>query len=302
MAVSMDSFKPNILILGGNGLLGTCLSRDLSAVAVVKQLTRLDCDITDKGSLSAAIIGHTPDLILNCAGFLNADRCEKEPAHSYAINAAAVATIVGAISEVKGQKPHLVHFSTDFVFDGNKGQYSEEDLPRPLSFYGVHKYAADEIIQAYGLEKYWVLRVASVIGFNEQRPNFLKTIFKASGTRPYLEIVDDLSISTVTTELLSRYIMQMWSAKAPTGLYHATASGTTSWYSLAKKAFDTLGVEYDIRPIASVANNLAAPRPKKSSLLNSKILSHGGQARSWEDEISDHTLRYKSQYLALRAA
>lgn len=298
----MDLFKPNVLILGGNGLLGTCLSRDLSAVATVKQLTRLDCDITDKESLSSAFMKHAPDLVFNCAGFLNADRCEKEPTHSYAINAAAVGTILGAISVIRGQKPHLVHFSTDFVFDGNKGQYTEDDLPRPLSFYGVHKYAADEIVQASGLENYWILRVASVIGFSEQRPNFLKTIFKASGTKPYLEIVDDLSISTVTTELLARYIMHMWKAKAPSGLYHATACGTTSWYSLAKKAFDTLGIDYDIRPIASVANNLAAPRPKNSSLLNSKILSHGGQAGSWENEIAEHTLRYKNQYLGLRAA
>ncbi len=299
-----DGVCMDVLILGGGGLLGRCLARDLAPLAV-QALPRAACDIQDKAAVTAALRQYAPRLLINAAGFLNVDRCEREPEASYAVNALGVASLIAGVRDyisASAMPLQFLHFSTDFVFDGEVGNYTETALPHPLSRYGQHKALADAMLGAAGLEHFWNLRIASVVGFYEDKPNFIKNMVKHSAAKPQLEIVDDLRISITTTEFLAEIIRKMLFGSAPSGLYHAVAGGVASWHALASLAFQTLAIETPILAAKIEAMKNDAPRPRHSDLQNAKLAALLGALPSWQEIVIAHLTQHRDAYLQERAA
>lgn len=297
------SDKATIVILGSSGTLGSCLTAELTPQFRVIPLSSAQADVTDRAALDAMLKDSAPDVVVNCAGFLNVDRCEQEPGKSWLVNYAGAGNTARAIAGCRSKRPVFFQFSTDFVFDGIQGAYRETDLPRPLSHYGLHKLLADECILSAGLPNAYVLRVASLICFPPQKDNFLKRMLFLSGQKPLLEIVDDLRVSMTTPEVLGRLLGRFIAERPEPGLYNAVCAGVTTWYDIARTAFSGLGLDYDIRPTSIANRPNASIRPRLSDLDIGKIAAIPGcQPPDWRDALSEHVNLYRERYLACRAA
>ena len=245
----------------------------------------------------------SPRAVVNGAGFLNVDRCEREPRQSYLVNCLGPINLANAIGRmVPARRPLLLHFSSDFVFDGLKGCYNEDDLGRPLSYYGAHKLAADEFILHCGLRDFYILRMSGLICYLRQKDNFLKRMISLAGERPYLQIVDDLEISMVTVEVLAWYVRQLLARRPPAGLYNAVCAGRTTWHAILCAAFARLGIGREVRAAKIESMPNAALRPRHSDLDTAKI------ARAlelpipdWQAALAAHIEEHRPHYQALAA-
>ena len=199
--------QEKIAILGANGILGERLrhylgqQKNLEIIA----LTRADADVTDKDAVAALLRQLKPGWVINCTAFLNTDRCEAEPEASYQVNYLAAVRLGEIIAGMK--TPRLIQFSTDYVFDGKSGGYSEQSPPNPLSVYGRHKQMADAALLQTPA---YILRIASLVGAGEGRPDIIKAMLgRVAGGAKKLDVVKELEISTATTKFIAEVITQM---------------------------------------------------------------------------------------------
>jgi dTDP-4-dehydrorhamnose reductase len=229
-----------ILLTGANGQLGHELSRMLPRLGEVTSLDRQKLDLSKPEDIRKAIRAVRPNLIVNAAAFTAVDQAESNEAAARAINAEAPAVIAEEAKKIGGA---LVHYSTDFVFDGTKPTpYVEEDLPNPQNVYGKTKLEGERAIQHAGVP-HLILRTAWV--YATRGRNFLLTILRLATQREELRIVQDQvgvptwsrEIARGTTEILAQLLRREESAggfEAATGVYHMTAYGETSRYDFAK--------------------------------------------------------------------
>lgn len=293
-----------ILILGANGLIGSNLAKGLSSQWSVIPTAKEKVDVTDPRSLRAAFERHRPDVVVNCAGFMNVDRCEKDPRQSRLVNGLGAINVARELLNSSAARTStLIHLSSDFVFDGSKGAYIEEDAAKPLSYYGVHKLIADEMICSAKLHRYYVLRVASVIAFAAERSNFIKKMISIAKERDHFNIVDDLSISLCTAELLSYVISALLERSPPPGLYHSVASGTTSWYRILTSSFQQLGIKYEIRPCSIDTMPNAHLRPRKSDMVPARLEDALGVSMpTWQAALQEHVQANQAEYRSFALA
>jgi dTDP-4-dehydrorhamnose reductase len=277
-----------ILLLGSGGLLGSCLARHLGTRGDLIAPPRAGCDANSIPDLTAALTQHQPDYVINCTGFLNVDRCEQDPAQSFAGNFLTAATIARTIAEVRPQT-WLIHFSSDFVFDGVRGNYKETDLPSPLSVYGIHKFMADELVARTLPETHYILRTASVFGCSELKGNFLRAMLTKVARGETLRVNETLKVSMATTEFIARAVEEFIAATPPAGLYNLVAEGVTSWFDVLRQSCLHLGVpprfgraEIDEYPNAKL-------RPRNSYLNLVKLRTTlPVLAREWQDVLGEH--------------
>jgi dTDP-4-dehydrorhamnose reductase len=269
----------------------------------VLPMPREQVDITDQTAVLHTLEDAAADVVLNCAGFLNVDRCEKEPERSHRVNGLGPVRLAKAIGLMKAaKKPLLFHFSTDFVFDGAKGAYREEDIARPLSYYGTHKIIADEFLLNCGLRDFYILRTASLLCNVEGRDNFAKRMLTLAAERPFLQIVDDLKVSMITIEVLAWFVEQMLEVRPESGLYNAVCGGITTWNAILRTVFNQLNVDKEIRAVSIDAMPNAALRPRNSDLDFSKITrTLNASAPLWENAVVDHVRANRESYAALYA-
>lgn len=284
-----------ILITGSNGQVGFELQRALAPLGRVIASDRYDCDLADADRLSAHIRAVRPDVIVNAAGYTAVDRAELERDVAFDVNAHALG-IIGAEATKLGAS--VVHYSTDYVFRGDKaGPYIEDDQAEPLNVYGHSKLAGEQALLA-SCRQSLVLRTTWVVGAHGG--NFAKTILRLAGEKNSLDIVADqygaptsaALIADVTAHLLRK--LQTDRGKFPFGVYHLSASGRTSWHEYAVfvveeaiKAGRVLKVApSDIRAIPSSAYPVAAERPL-NSILSSEKLCSTFQLRlpAWQDGL-----------------
>ncbi len=285
-----------VLVLGGRGQLGSALRRHFDGSAIVVSLDASDGDITNEDLLASRIGEARPDLICNCAGFLNADRCEREPDPSYRVNAVGPSNIVAAARRC-GQDPTIVHFSTDFIFDGRDGGYTEAARPHPLSVYGLDKSLADHALLHSGYPSIYVLRIASLVG-DPGRPGFLPAVLRRLASEGRVSVVDDLRISLATVEWVGQAVDRVVLGQAPRGLYHAVGDGETSWFDLARHAAGVLGLPGHIAPMSADSYAYAAPRPKNSTLNTAKLRACMA-VPPWQDLLDEHIAAWRDAYGAL---
>jgi dTDP-4-dehydrorhamnose reductase len=264
------------LVTGAGGLLGRDLVEVLSARDDV-DLTALDrsaLDITDAAAVAAAVAGR--DLVVNAAGWTDVDGAESAEAAATAVNGDAVAHLARACT-VAGAR--LLHVSTDYVFSGSATQpYAEDAVPAPINAYGRGKLRGENAVRAHAPSVGYIVRTEWLYG--EHGRNFVATVLRLAGQRETLDVVDDqIGQPTWSLALASRLVLlgdAALAGRAAPGVYHATASGQTSWYGLARAVFTEAGLDPDrVRPTTSAAYPRPARRAAFSVLADSRFPALG---------------------------
>ena len=261
-----------ILVTGCGGQLGRELKRSLACLGEVVACDRRQLDLAQADALRTAVRAMAPAVIVNAAAYTAVDKAEAEPGAAEAINAVAPGILA---EEAKRLDALLIHFSTDYVFDGSKSApYTEDDTPAPLSTYGRSKFGGELAIAATGA-RHLILRTSWVYGLHGA--NFMKTMLRlgrrSCETGDELRVVgDQIGAPTWTRHLADVTGLILARRDAPTGLYHLAAAGETSWHGYAEAIFteaqraglmDKVPV---VRRIASADFPLPAPRPANSRL------------------------------------
>jgi dTDP-4-dehydrorhamnose reductase len=276
-----------ILVFGAAGQLGQevialARARDIEAVGC----NRVEADVTDFDSISAAMVAVKPRLVLNAAAYTAVDRAETEPEAAYAANAVGAETIARAAA--LRQVP-VIQISTDYVFDGTKGRaYVETDPIAPLGVYGQTK-AAGEAMVRQANPRHFILRTAWLYG--RFSANFLKTILRLSRTREELRIVADQHGCPTSTQDLAEAVLAIDRALArgigSPGTYHFAGDGATTWHGFATTIVEAQAQATGRRPkvsaIATADYPTPARRPANSELDSSRFASvFGYRARDWQ--------------------
>ena len=272
---------PRFLITGANGQLGFELQRALAPLGEVAACGRDACDLSSPDSIRAAVRAAKPDVILSAGAYTAVDKAESEPDLARAINA----TAPGILGEEAAKLGALViHYSTDYVFDGTKpSAYREEDATNPLGVYGKTKLEGEKALAASGAD-HLIFRTSWVFGAHGK--NFIKTILRLASSRDELRIVADqfgaptgaALLADASTHIATRYLRD-GRENFPFGLYHLAASGETSWHGFAQHivakataANSPLKVTPErILPITTPEYPTPAARPANSRLDTSKF-------------------------------
>ncbi len=275
-----------ILLTGKNGQVGWELARALAPLGEVIAFDRAGLDLAVPDRIVSVVRSVRPDVLINAAAYTAVDRAESEPGAAHAINAAAVAVLA---EEAKRAQTLLIHYSTDYVFDGTKDTpYVEEDRPNPLNAYGRSKLAGEQAIHDIG-GAHLILRTSWV--YSARGKNFLLTIRRLLQEKKELRVVSDQigaptcarGLAEATVELLRRQgAAALGDAR---GIYHATTSGSTSWHGFAREIARLERPESPARivPIASSEYPTPARRPGNSRLSSEKLLRRFGVALPrWE--------------------
>lgn len=273
----------NILLLGKNGQIGSELCRTLLPLGKLIAVGRNEIDFLNHADLQHVLHQKAPDVIINAVAYTAVDLAEEQSAIAFSTNATAVEVIAQYALQ---KKALFIHYSTDYVFDGEKLEaYLETDLPHPQNRYGASKYAGEEAIRKSGCE-HIILRTSWV--FSKKQNNFVHTILKLAKERETLRIVDDQFGAPTSAELIAEVtslaIRSYYQKKLPTGIYHLTASGETNWHGYAQyivKSALQRGVELKLTPhhimaISSEAYQAPAKRPKNSRLNNQLLATKLG--------------------------
>ncbi|WP_194912040.1 dTDP-4-dehydrorhamnose reductase [Catenulispora rubra] len=252
------------LVTGAAGMLGADLVALLRAdpAATVTALTRAELDVTDAAAVAAAVDGH--DVVVNTAAWTDVDGAETHEAEATAVNGGAVSTLATACAATGAR---FLTVSTDYVFDG-KGEepYDEYAATDPINAYGRSKLVGEQAVLAVLPETGYIVRTAWLYGAHGA--NFVRTMLRLAGERETLDVVDDQVGQPTWTGALAGQLIALGQAdRAPAGIYHGTASGQTSWFSLARAAFEEAGLDPErVRPTTSDKFVRPAERPKYSVL------------------------------------
>jgi len=267
-----------ILLLGATGQVGNALRRTLLPLGTVATPSRADADLADLDGLRALLRAQAPTLIVNAAAHTAVDQAQADPAPAFRVNAEAVAVLA---AHARQSGALLVHYSTDYVFDGAKpSPYREADAPAPLNAYGQSKLAGEQAIQASGCQAL-ILRTSWIYAAHGR--NFVKTVLGLARQRDALRVVADQVGAPTSAELVADVTALAVAAHRrhglPGGLYHLSAAGQASWHDLACRTVERarrLGMPLRLRPeriraIATEDYPLPAPRPRNSRLDTSLL-------------------------------
>ena len=271
-------FYKKILLLGKDGQVGWELQRALAPLGVLTSLNRNECDLADAAQVQAALEAYEPEVIVNAAAYTAVDKAETDQAMARRINVDAVAELALYAREMGSL---LVHYSTDYVFDGTKPEaYAEDDITNPLSVYGQTKLAGENRIRD-ALCRHLIFRTSWV--YAARGGNFARTMLRLAQERTTLNVIDDQIGAPTSAELIAdvtaHAMRDVLSGRAPGGTYHLAAAGETSWYGYAKFVIDraraqgqTLALAINgLQPIPASDYPLPAKRPQNSR-LNTHLL------------------------------
>lgn len=264
-----------IFLTGGTGQVGFELRRSLSVWGEIKAPSRNELDLSDSIAVRRYLDEYSPDYIINAAAYTMVDKAESEPQQAFLLNR-DLPSILAAYAAAM-QVP-LFHYSTDYVYDGSGQTAREEDAPTgPLNVYGQSKLAGDEAVMASGAP-YIIFRTSWV--YAARGNNFLKTMLRLASQRDSLSIVDD-QVGAPTSARLLAEITSLAIARQdlPSGVYHATCRGATSWYGFACRILDTanrMGHVFRlhsklVQPICTSAYTAPARRPYNSRMSVEKL-------------------------------
>lgn len=269
-----------ILIVGAAGQVGRELQRSFAGAGELICYTRKEVDLAIEDQVREMVRNAAPDLILNAAAYTAVDRAESEPELAMAINAHAPRVLA---EEAARRNILLVHYSTDYVFDGAKQEpWVETDAPNPLNVYGASKLAGERAIQEVG-GKHLIFRTSWVYGPHGN--NFLLTMLRLARERDQLNIVDDqigaptssVELANATRTIVDRVSPEAFGEPAAwEGIYHMTCAGATTWCGLARTIFASTpglcnGTAPQVNPISTAEYPTPAKRPLYSLLSNQKL-------------------------------
>jgi dTDP-4-dehydrorhamnose reductase len=273
-----------VLLLGHKGMLGNDLLLQLKNHHEITGLDREEIDITSASACKKAIDEIAPEIVINAAAYTDVDGCESNKDACMAVNAEAVKNIAAAC---RGRSISIVHFSTDYVFDGmGKEPYNEEHACAPISAYGFSKLAGERYLQAQS-ENYLLIRTAWLYGKNGK--NFVKTILQKAETTNKLEVVEDQIGSPTYTKDLAAAVELLIDGGFK-GVFHLTNRGVCSWFQFAVRILQEAGVRgVDVIPIKSEKLTRPAKRPFYSALSNQKFVRATGKTmQPWQLALQDY--------------
>jgi dTDP-4-dehydrorhamnose reductase len=279
-----------IAVIGANGQLGTDVFAAFSNNGdVVRGLTHADIELSDQNSVSQALNEFQPHVVVNTGAMHHVENCEREPEKAFATNGigaknlAQVSRSIGAV---------LMHISTDYVFDGNKGApYTESDTPLPLNAYGITKLAGEHFVRT-NTEKYFVVRTSGLFGKSPCRAkgglNFIELMLKLGRERGEVRVVGDEFVTPTSTAELAQQLVLL-SRSNSYGLYHATAEGSCSWYEFAREIFALSGSKAHVHLAAPGEFRAKVPRPKYSVLENQALKKQGLNIfKPWQEGLQNY--------------
>ena len=277
------------IVFGGGGQLGIELCREFERAGwEVLKFERQDLDVTDSAAVEEAVARSEAELVLNSAAYNQVDIAEKEPAAAFQANALAVRSIAMACRQSGAR---LVHYSTDYVFDGAKGtSYVETDPTHPLGAYAVSKLAGELYAQAY-LDDVLVIRTSGVFGpggMFTPRGNFVEVMLRMAKNNQPIRVVQDHVASPTYAPAMAVRTLEMIEKKLQ-GVYHLGGGEPVSWYDYAKTIFEQAGLSPSLQPTDEREYRTAARRPKYSALSNQKLDAAGVQPMpSFRDAVATY--------------
>jgi dTDP-4-dehydrorhamnose reductase len=273
-----------ILILGHKGMLGSELCLTLSGAHEVTGKDLDEIDIVSEDDCRRVVAECSPEIVINAAAYTNVDGCETDRERCFAVNAVGVKNIALACRECA---IGIVHFSTDYVFDGRKeAPYDEEDQPAPLNVYGASKLEGEHLLRTLS-DRYLLIRTAWLYG--RQGNHFVKTILEKAAEVKTLAVVDDqIGSPTYSRDLAAA--VQLLIEGGHTGVFHLTNRGRCSWYEFACKILQYSGKrDVTVKPIRSDGLQRPAVRPAWSVLSSRKFFSATGKTmRFWQIALQEY--------------
>ena len=295
---------PTFLLFGADGQVGYELARELAPLGTVVPRTRQDADLEDGGALRAAVAAARPTVVVNAAAYTAVDAAESDAGRCRLVNAVAPGVLAAAAEEVGAA---VVHFSTDYVFDGASDRpYTEDDAPSPLNVYGATKLDGERAV-AEACDAYLTFRLGWVYGLRGR--NFLRTMLRLARERDELTVVSDQFGAPTWSRLVAAAVAQVVArgmgdpgaeparqlrafVARRRGVYHLGSAGTASWHAFAEAglALDPARSEQRctvVRAVASDAYPTAAQRPRRS-LLDSRRAAErfGVRLPDWRDQLA----------------
>lgn len=264
-----------VVIFGSGGQLGVELCREFERRRwYVRRFDRQSLDVTDAAAVEHAIADAEPQVVLNSAAYNQVDIAEKQPLEAYQANALAARNLAMACRQIGAQ---LVHYSTDYVFDGTKGSpYVETDMPHPLGAYAVSKLAGELYGQAY-LSAPLIIRVSGVFGPSGRftpRGNFVELMLRLAHSGNPIRVVENHVASPTYAPAIASRTADMVE-RGMGGLFHMGGGQPISWYEYARLIFETAGLKPQLQATDEREYRTAARRPKYSALSNRKLEESG---------------------------
>lgn len=276
----------HIAVLGSRGQLGAAFVEACRDRHTVSAFDRAALDITSESTVIDAMSRVRPDVIVNCTGYNAVDAAEKNPVDALRVNALAVRSLAHA---ARATGATLVHYSTDFVFDGTASAPMDETHPTsPRSAYSVSKLLGEWF--AADIDRAYVLRVESLFGAATatRAKGSLETILDGLRAGQTVRVFGDRTVSPTYVIDAACATLTLLERDAPTGLYHCVNTGAATWLEVATEAASMLGVTpiFDIVSVADVV--LPAQRPRYCALSNAKLAAAGYQMPTWQDALQRH--------------
>jgi dTDP-4-dehydrorhamnose reductase len=285
---SLDLYR-SVIITGGGGMLAQDLKRVLLGRGIQPLMVgHADCDITDESAVSRMFRERRPTLLLNSAAHTAVDLCEDEPDKANRINGGGVGNLANLAKEYRTK---LVHFSTDFVFNGqNDRPYRPDDIPDPVSAYGRSKLLGEQRIRQIAPPAWLTVRTAWLFGRHGNC--FPKVIVDRARSGHALKVVDDqIGCPTYSVDL-ARAIMELLDRDAQ-GMWHVTNSGPTNWYEFAQAILKEFSIQAEVTPISTA--QWVAMRPRQAKRPGYSVLDlapytalAGKEMRNWRDALRDY--------------
>jgi dTDP-4-dehydrorhamnose reductase len=262
----------NIAVIGSNGQLGSDVVDAFRAQGhEVRALTHADIELSNLESVRSGLSSQPPHLVVNAAAMHHVENCEQDPQKAFAVNAIGARNLAVVTRDLGTT---LIHVSTDYVFDGNKGEpYVESDTPLPLNVYGNSKLTGEHFVRTLN-PKHFVLRTSALYGKNPCRAkgglNFVDLMLKLAGERGRVRVVDSEFVSPTAAADVARQIVAL-SACDAYGLYHASAEGACSWYEFAREIFSIADIDVKLEVASPTEFPAKVPRPSYSVLENREL-------------------------------
>jgi len=272
------------MIIGYRGQLGSDLARTFADHELVL-MTQQMIQVQDRDSVFAAIEAHRPDLVLNCSAFHRVDDCEEQVQQAFDVNVFGVRNLALA---ARSTGAVLVHFSTDYVFDGpGRRPYPETAYPCPKCIYGVSKLAGEAMLASL-YPKHFVFRTSGLYGYagsREKGTNFVETMIGLARKGVPIRVVNDQVLTPTSTADLATAVRRTVESERY-GLYHLTSAGECSWFEFTTAIMQLAGLTPELTPVTSDAFPTRAKRPSYSVLDNERYRAlGGGDIPHWRDAL-----------------
>jgi dTDP-4-dehydrorhamnose reductase len=289
LGAAMPTGPLRCVLIGSTGQLGFDLARTFELPGELIRLTRAELDLTDETATARVVAALQPTHVINAAAYNLVDRAEDEREAAFAVNARAVGALA-AVCRTAGAT--LVHFSTDYVFGGDRTTpYDEDDPPRPLGAYAESKLAGERLALA-GCDRAFVIRVCGLFGVGRSqgaaRTNFVETMLRLAREGRAIRVVQDQVLSPSATRDIAPKVWRVLTRGEP-GIYHITNAGQTSFFDFAREIFRQSGLAPDLRPVTAAEFGARARRPAYSVLGRRRLAALGeDDMRPWEEALADY--------------